>query len=205
MRRTIETCFIIVLGTALAFFVTIQRNNTTNRSFFSSAAVPVAVTPEPTSTPPGPVTSIMDSPEGGKTLVLEKMGNSYTLTSSMKPVGEKKTLYKTDEPLSSSFEIPFNTWSSDTTYVFLTEKNPSITNYFVFQSNGNVFANAAPYVSVQDQFKAKVTGYTIEDVTGWAGPTSLIVNTKAIDGNDKVSFWFDAPSQTFTRLNTYFK
>ncbi len=104
-----------------------------------------------------------------------------------------------------NLSIPFNTWSPDTTYFFLKEKVTDDEDYLVFQSSGDLFANNIHALSVQQLFKEKVQGFVIGDVTGWADQTLLVVNTEAIDGGDKVSFWFDVPSQTFMQLGTYFK
>ena len=196
------------MGAALAFFVTIQRNSTSGRSLISSAAMPV-ILPEPTAAPAGPEVFLMDSPEGSKTLTLERQENGetsvYSLFVSGKPDGLRTQLFTKEEPRSRSLLIPFNTWSSDNTYVFLKETTPTIPDYLVFQSSGVPFASDSASVSVQELFSKKVPNFIIEDVTGWAGPTSLIVNTKKIEGDTRVSFWFDVPSQSFIQLGTYFK
>lgn len=207
VRHSIETVFFISLTMAVMLFVMVQRNNSKNQSVFS-AALPVVITPMPTPTPKGPQISVMDSPEGSKTLTLEMQEDKdtaiYLLSAASKPDGQKKQLFKKVEPNSQILSIPFNTWSTDNAYVFLKEKTASIDNYLVFQTSGDVFQGDLQYLSIQELFNKKVSGYTIEDVTGWAGPTSLIVNTKTIDGGGKVSFWFDVPSQSFTQLGTYF-
>jgi len=207
VRHSIETVFFIGITMAVMLFVMVQRNNSKNQSVFS-AALPVVITPMPTPTPKGPQISIMDSPEGSKTLTLEMQQDkditTYTLSASSKSDNEKKQLFKKVEPNSQILSIPFNTWSTDNVYVFLKEKTPSMDNYLVFQSSGNVFPDEAAFVSIQELFSKKVPGYVIEDVTGWAGPTSLIVNTKALGDSRKVSFWFEVPSQSFIQLSTYF-
>ncbi len=195
----------IVIGTALAVFVTVQRENTTNRSLISSAAAPIAQVPLPTEVPVGPVVSVMDSPEGAMTLTLEKQGAVYSVFISAKPDGQKEKIYSMEEPTSQTLEIPFNAWSVENNYVFLKEKTPLLTNYLVFQSNGEDFSNKSTFISVQEYFKEKVPNYEIEDVTGWAGNTSLIVNAKEVGGEQKLSFWFEVPSQSFIQLGTYFK
>jgi len=205
MRQSLEIFIIILLGTALSFFVTVQRNNTSGRSLFSRAAAPIAQIPVPTEMPAGPQEFVMDSPEGSRTLTLEKNGSTYSLFTSDKAGGQKIQVFQKEEPTSQSLEIPFNTWSTDNKYIFLKETLPEINNYLVFQSSGNLFANDKASVSVQEVFNAKVPNYTIEDVTGWAGNTSLIVNAKSVEGDKKVSFWFEVPSQSFIPLGTYFK
>ena len=209
VRHSAGLFAVILTGTALAFFVTLERNSTSGRSLISSAAMPVAMTPAPTEKPKGPQVSFMDSPEGSRTLTLERQESneisSYLLSVSSKSDGQKLQLFKKDESISQNLSIPFNTWSSDNRYVFLKETTPAINNYLVFQSSGVPFASDSAFVSVQELFSKKVPNFIIEDVTGWAGPTSLIVNTRAVEGSSKVSFWFEVPSQSFIQLGTYFK
>lgn len=207
IRHGLETFFFISLATAIMLFAMVQRNNYKNKPVFS-AALPEIITPMPTPVPKGPQISVMDSPEGSKILTLEiqegKGLTAYSLFASSQSEDQKRQLFKKEEPNSQVLSIPFNTWSTDNTYVFLKEKTPSIDNYLVFQSSGNLFPDDLVSLSVQELFNNKVSGYIIEDVTGWAGPTSLIVNTKEVEGGNKVSFWFDVPSQSFTQLGTYF-
>lgn len=145
--------------------------------------------------------SVMDSPEGSKTLTLE--GDSLYVSAKDSP--KKQLLYKKKLELSELLEIPFNTWAPDNVYVFLKDKKTSENEYLVFQSSGKAFPDEAVFLPLQDLFNKKIKGYVIEDVTGWAAPNLLIVNTTSIEGGNKVSFWFDVPNQSFLQLGTYFK
>ena len=176
-------------------FVFVQRNDKKSQPIFTSAAQPV-ITPVQTET-----LNFMDSPEGSKTLTL--VSNSLSILS--KPDGQKILIFKNEKTDPYKLEIPYNTWSPDNVYVFLKEKTPTIDDYLVFQSSGNIFPNNSAYVSIQELFKKDVPDYSIEDVTGWAAPNLLIVNTKANETGNKVSFWFDVPSLSFIQLGTYFK
>jgi hypothetical protein len=150
----------------------------------------------------------MDSPEGSKTLEVERVESTglplHSIFVTSKSDGVSRKIINADTTY-QNLTIPFNTWSPDTTYFFLTETTSDFRDFLVFQSSGDSFSEIVPSLSVQQLFKEKVQGFVIEDVTGWADPTLLVVNTKAIDGDDKVSFWFDVPSQTFIQLGTYFK
>jgi len=200
----IKTVFVILLGTVMALFVTAQRNNKINLPLFS-ASLPVTVTPIDKIQE----VSVMDSPEGSKTLTLQKQKSndltSYSLFVSLKSGEQKQQIFKREGTGSATLSIPYNTWSPSNTYVFLKETNTAINDYLVFQSSGSLFPNNLPYLSVQKLFKEKVPNYIIEDVTGWADLSLLIVNTKLIGEDKKVSFWFDIPSQSFIPLGTYFK
>jgi len=173
------------------------------------AEIPDSPTPTPTVIVPEPVeTELMDSPDGTKTLTMErqKTGNrvkySFFTSSDSK---ERYIIYTKTLGTLQRFSIPFNTWSPDNTYFFVKESTPARNNYYVFLASGEKFSNDAPYLDIQPLFEDKVNGYVITDVTGWAAPTLLIVNTQKQDGEEKMSFWFDITSQSFIRLGTYFE
>ncbi|PIY68843.1 hypothetical protein COY90_03855 [Candidatus Roizmanbacteria bacterium CG_4_10_14_0_8_um_filter_39_9] len=160
---------------------------------------------------PVPINGVlsMDSPDGSKTLTLESQKltetTSYTLSVLTKADGMHQLIFNSDTYFSQKFEIPFNTWSPDNQYIFLKEIRPNAVNYYVFQSSGDVFWDGASLLSVQDLFSNQVSHYFIENVTGWAAPNLLVVNAKSTEGDQRVSFWLDVPSQTFIQLGTYFK
>lgn len=191
--------FIILLLTVVTLFTLVQRNNKKRQSLYTSAA-PAVVNPVFIET-----SNIMDSPEGSMTLYLDRKGNTYSLFVTSKSESQKKQIFQKIEVDPAKLEIPYNTWSPDNLYVFLKEKTSTRDDYLVFQSSGTLFSNGLPYVSIQELFKINVPSYIIEDVTGWAAPNLLIVNTKANDSDNKISFWFDVPSQSFIQLGTYFK
>jgi hypothetical protein len=207
-KQGVETFFFITLATAITLFVMVQTSRSKNTPVFSASA-PKEDVPVPTVAPVGPVVSVMDSPEGSKTLSLERKENSegatYSLFTSSKGDSDKQSIFQKNVIGYQSIEIPFNTWSPDTTYIFLKEKTSTIYDYLVFQSSGALFQNDSAFISLQELFSKKVPNYTIVDVTGWGGPQVLIVNVKSNDSDQKVSFWFDVQSQSFIQLGTYFK
>lgn len=190
--------FILVL-TLLTFFITSELNNKKNRTLKTSAAPPV-ITPTETTT-----TNSMDSPDGSKTLTIEKKDNFYTIFVTSNSDGKKVQIFRKEKINSSQLEIPYNTWSPDNIYFFLKEKNASVDDYLVFQSSGELFSNNLPYLLIQEPFKINAPNFTLEEVTGWAAPNLIIVNAEQNDSANKVSFWFEVPSQALIQLGTYFK
>jgi len=174
-----------------------------SQSFISSAAM-ISITPAPIET-----TKTMDSPEGSKMLTLESRENigviSYSIFVSSRSDGKRQLISEKENVSSPTLSIPFNTWSPNTNYFFLKEENPTVNNYYVYQSSGELFSNNLPYLSIQELFSKSFPNYVIEDVTGWADQGLLIVNTKSVQEDQKLSFWFDLPSQSFIQLGTYFK
>lgn len=196
----VKTAFFITTITAIAVFVVVQLNNKKSQTILTSAAPPINVTPIQLET-----FDVMDSPDGTKTLTIEKNGQFQTIFTSSKTDGQKIQIYKEETLGSNKLEIPYNTWSPDNVYFFLEEKNPTFNNYFVFQSTGDLFPNNLPYVSIHELFNKNLPDYLIEDMTGWGGINLIVINAKNTTDNRKVSFWFDVPSQSFIQLGTYFR
>ena len=173
------------------------------------AFIPVAAIPSPTDIPqPILQTTSMESPEGSKILTLERVEHAGSVSHSAYTIDSSNSKRYDIISFDAQYEdlsIPYNTWSPDTMYLFLKETTSTKSAFLVFQSLGGNFADGNHSISINDEFMEKVQGFVIEDVTGWASPTLLIVNTQVLDGDAKVSFWFDVPSQTFTQLGTYFK
>lgn len=202
LKHRLEMFFIIVLGTALSLFVTVQRNNHTDRRIFS-AFVPTITSP--TIAPTEKTT--MDSPDGSKTLVLKKQQTSsmakYSFYTSTKDAVLDNS-FGTELANVQNLSIPYNTWSPDNKYIFLTESTPTLNNYYVFLASGDLIVENNEYVNIQELFSQKLPNYKITDVTGWAAPTLLVVNTVANESGNNISFWFDVESQSFIQLGTYF-
>mgnify|MGYP001614655901 CR=1 FL=1 len=165
-----KTIFFITIITAIAILVVVQLNNKKSQTIMTSAAPPITITPIQLET-----FDVMDSPDGSKTLTLEKKGQFQTIFTSSKADGQKTQIYKEEALGSNKLEIPYNTWSPDNVYFFLSEKTPAYNNYFVFQSTGNLFPNNLPYVSIHELFSKNTPDYLIEDVTGWGGINLIIL------------------------------
>lgn len=207
-RKPIEVLITAVLIVSIFVVGLVQRKDTRLSPTYSKP-LPVAAIPSPTDIPqPSVHTFAMESPEGSKTLTLERVESSgLPLHSVFVHTGSDQTeqIIMNSSTLYQNLSIPFNSWSPDTLYFFLKETTSDAADYFVFQSSGEPFSDDTRALSVQELFREQVEGYTIEDVTGWASESLLLVNTKETDGDGKVSFWFDVPSQTFMQLGTYFK
>lgn len=195
----IKVSIFILIITFLTFIFTFEINSKKSKTTKTFAAPPVVTPIEMMST------SAMDSPDGTKTLTLEKKDNFYTIFVTSNSDGKKVQIFRKEKINSSQLEIPYNTWSPDNIYFFLVEKNAAVDNYLVFQSSGELFFNNLPYLLIQEPFKINAPNFTIEEVTGWAAPNLIIINTKQKDSDNKVSFWYEVPSQAFIQLGTYFK
>ena len=206
-KHELKTLFIILLATITSLVFLTYRNNRIDSRIFS--ALPDSLAPTPTIIIPGPIqTELMDSPDGTRTLTMERQqikdNFKHSFFTSIKPEETKKLIFTKEGALSQNLSIPYNTWSPDNIYVFIKEATPTVNNYYVFFTSGSSFSDSSQYLNIQSLFAEKVSNYTILDVTGWAAPNLLIVNSKKNQSEKKVSFWFDVSNQSFLLLGTYF-
>lgn len=210
--RELETLLFIIVASALGLFAVFylrqpQMHMPTN----VTSPLPTIHVAEPTTSPtPGtavaPQTTerIQVSPDGTQEVVMDKttgtdMTTQYTFALENTATKVKMTLLTTTPASTSSYMIPFNTFSPDDAYVFLQEKTTDQTNYFVFQSSGQTFGNGAASINITPLFASYAPSDTLVAVTGWADPTLLVVNAKSASGTLE-SFWFDMKSLSFIPL-----
>ncbi|PIZ66248.1 hypothetical protein CO051_01145 [Candidatus Roizmanbacteria bacterium CG_4_9_14_0_2_um_filter_39_13] len=204
LKLIIALLIILIAGVGMLMFS--QQKRTTETRASESVPDLLSLSPIPVSQDLDP--EEMSSPDGKKKLILERQQTEELLKYSLFTSNESESkliIYSKELPVAQAISIPFNTWSPDNIHFFVKESSPEKINYFVFLASGENFPDNVQYLSVQELFEEKVEGYFITDVTGWAAPSLLIVNTKENEGDDKVSFWLDVRSQSFIRLGTYFE
>lgn len=207
--------FLLVISlfvfTAVVVVSTQYEKRITAESFATIESEPTISVLDPTTKPtsvPTPITGseIMESPDGTVTLKVERLEQSestqYTISTSPTSDQSKYTVYSTNE--FDNLTIPYNTWSPDNKYFFLKEIAQLQSNYYVFSAIRGENLGGYLYLSIQELFAEKVTGYTITDVTGWASPNLIIVNAQSDESGNKVSYWFNVTNQSFIRLSSYF-
>lgn len=113
----------------------------------------------------------------------------------------KKLLFETTTGLDRAFSIPRNSWSSDNKYFFIEKNTSEGQNYYVFKSDGSVFADEKEYLDVNEYWNKKGSSQTIKDVSGWAGPDLLMVYTSNADGTDGSKYWFVVSSRKFSQIS----
>ena len=156
----------------------------------------------PSPKPSVPQIKTVSSPDGNVEAKLTQLQgnpkNTWTFN-----VGDKK-IFESESPISTIFTVPDNTFSPDNKYVFLIENAGGIKSYIVFKANGEAFSDTQSSVEIASLFEQKVPGFKITDVTGWAAPNLLIVNTDKAEGGEGPSFWFSVNSENFTKLSNRF-
>ncbi len=169
----------------------------------------LAPTPKPTeSTNPSTEPMSVDSPNGKFNLTLKKHKNQNTITYSffVKDVEKNEEILVFTKELTSpnSMSIPFNSFSPNNKYLFLKELTSGKANYYVMSVNLTPFKNEEKYLNVSDFFTKKYDKLILGDITGWADPNLLIVNTNTLDGKPSYSLWFEISSNSFIQLATRF-
>lgn len=204
MKTSAVLPVIIALGIVggVIFFVVRQE-----RTVPSSVIVPEDLL-TPTPTYPPMQESVVVSPNGKAVLTMKQQdssqGKTYSFFATTKEDASPSAIFSKTVDYTNSIQVPFNTWSPDNKYLFLKENIGSASAYYVIQSSGALFDSDKPALDVDSLFLAKFTEYDIEEITGWASETLLIVNTKNKNGNTGPSFWFEIPSRAFIRLSTRF-
>ena len=174
-----------------------------------SMAPLVSPIPTPTPVPELPKVMNVESPDMKQTLTMKEQKNGSSVTHTFLTSGEKEhaqqQVFTKTVDLPKTITIPFNAWSpGGNKYFFLKETVNRLHIYIVLTSLGKPVARDLQTVVVEELFAKKYADYKITDVTGWAAPTLLVVNTDKLDGTVGPSFWFDVASLSFTRLSTRF-
>lgn len=201
---------LLTLALLLCLFFIFKRNMTPGPTFQSPVSLPfVMPSPTPTQVPvPTPQTTEILAPDGLKTLTMKKTEHKtrsdYAFSISRKTDPTKKDIFSVTKDQPSVITVPFNTWSPDDSYFFINETGEGYTNYYIFSSEGTHFALDVQYINLNDAFSKKFPDWKIQEVTGWAGPNLLLVNTLTEKGESGPSLWFDIYSQSFIRLSTKF-
>jgi len=135
------------------------------------------------------------SPDGKVILLMnqKRSGDNISWTFS---IGDTQ-LYQETLPKDIQFSIPFNTFAPDNKFIFIKKTSANLSSYIVLSSSGKS-------MEISELFYAKYSEYKITDITGWAAPNLLIVNTDKVGGGKGPSFWFDVSSKSFIRLSNRF-
>ena len=192
----------IVVGLGVIGIITLKSRNQKPKDLPELLAAPVA---SPTSSTSN-VTKI-GSPDGQKTLEMteKKEGEQTTYTVSVSGVnGVSNVVFNKTYGAGWSISIPYNAFSPDNKYIFLKVSGKGSTGYVVVNSTGSAINQSNQTVEIIGQFEAKEPNYKITDVTGWAAPTLIVINTNKSDGSIGPSFWFDLSDLSFISLSTRF-
>ncbi len=213
-RHQIEfgTATLFGLAAAMGVFIAFYGNNTPKIQ--KTFALPIVQgidvpTPTPTSEPtPAVETFSQPAPNGAKKVTMKVSTNkdatkTYSFTTSDGDDSNQKSIYSVTLPPEENMSLPFNSWSPDDKYLFLTHHTAAVNEALVFRGDGTPMTELDQHYEVYATFKAKNITNTYNETTGWASETLLIVNTTTPGGTVQ-SYWFEVPSKAIIPLSTQF-
>lgn len=206
LRHELETILIIFLAAIVGFVFIIHTNHQPQFHFATTPTLPLQTSPTPI---PSPTPQIWKSPDGMMELTMSVAQNknatkTYTLAVADSSGNNAKTILTKTMSDSGTITIPFNSWSPDKAYVFLQDTENGSKDTFVLKTSGDAFSNGQQYLDITSLFAAHLPNYHLTDITGWAAPGLIVVNTNNQDNSQGPSFWFDIGSQGFIQLATRF-
>ncbi len=136
--------------------------------------------------------------EGDKKLIMTTKQNAdgkiqYTFL--IPNSGNELVIFTKVADRGETINLPQNSWSPSSKYVFLEDRRGSMVDYLVFKTNGEPFADGQKYLNATALFNAKVKDYNLKAITGWDDPVLMHVLT--FNGPP---FWFDLTTQSFIQL-----
>lgn len=149
----------------------------------------------------------IDSPDGKWTLTMKEEKSKEAVVYAFWMGGSdslKKELFRRAVASGTSMSIPYNAFSPDDKYIFLKEVTSGEASYFVLSVSGVPLAKDTQTLEISGLFANKYPDYKITDVTGWGGPTLVVINTDKSAGGQGPSFWFDVGSRSFIQLSNRF-
>lgn len=207
-RLEIDALLFMIVGAFVGMFLVSYVKNQPVQ-FHSNAFVDTTaptITPTPTITfTPTTTTESQISLDGTHKIVLKTIHNqdlskTYELaTSDNGPAIYTKTLSANE-----NITLPFNAWEPQNRYFFIQENLESGPNILVFQADGTPFADGEAYFDLTDAFNHYGSPDTYDAATGWAGYNIIVINTKATDGSQGTSYWYELPYGSIIPLATKF-
>lgn len=207
----LEGAVLFFLAAAVGVTLALYTNHSPKiRTVYNLPVVaPLLASPTPTQ-PPLPKTQTFSqvSPDGKKKLSMvaspAKSGTTYAFSVEDTTSGNSQPLYSITLPETESMTVPFNAFSPDDRYVFLTHVGKGGTDAWVFRVDASpILADGTMSLDMKAIFDSRATGNTYQEATGWASETLVIVNTATPNGT-RQSYWIEIPSKALIPLSTQF-
>lgn len=208
-RYFIGLCAVICLAIGIGLAIALLSMLRSPSGAPQVIVMPNIPAPSPTATSTTTVATSWVSPDGTKTLVMKTQPShggltTYSFSVNTSATASGQVIYKKTVDAKTLLSIPFNAWSPDDKYFFIHEQTGLDIQTFVFKATGELFPDGQLYLDINALYTQKNAIYTLSQVTGWAAPTLLIINTKKADGTVGPSFWFDISRKALIRLTNSF-
>jgi hypothetical protein len=208
-KLEIDALFFVIVGAFFGVFLLSYVKNQPVR-FYSNAAAPVAQS-LPT-TPPTPTISFQQttttdsqiSPDGTHKVVLKTIQNQDLSKTYEVSVDDGSVFYTKTLGANETITLPFNSWEPQNRYFFIQENLGGGPKILVFTADGSAFGDGEPYLDLTDAYSKLGSSYSYDAATGWAGYNIIVINTKAEDGSQGTSYWYELPYGSLIPLATKF-
>jgi hypothetical protein len=208
-KLEIDALLFMIVGAFVGMFLVVYVKHQPVR-FYSDAAAPVAA--ELPTTAPTPTvsfqttttTSSQISSDGTHKVNLttihnQDLTNTYEVSADGGPTIYTKTLGANE-----TLTLPFNAWEPQNNYFFIQENLAAGPNVLVFKADGSAFGDSEPYLDLTDAYAKLGSSDTYDQATGWGGYDVIVMNTKASDGSQGTSYWYELPYGSLVPLATKF-
>lgn len=203
----LETISFVIIAVLLSGFF-VWRSNQNFQQQFHLAVPFIANNNTQTAITPisNPILKIdsatQTSPDGTKMLIMKATHNidgtlTYAFTVADGSGANEREFYSAKVKKSENMGVPFNTWSPDNKYLFI-HKNGN--NALVFRATGEPISSDQTYFDVSDLFIKQGKKDMPSEVTGWASPTLIIINTVAENNTKGPSYWLEVPTKAIIQL-----
>ncbi len=195
---------LLIFGFLFYNFLQSQTISSPMQTQITAAQTQTEITPTPTKSQ-----STQISPDGLfeltlDTEIIEPNRMSYMVSVTEAATGNHLTVFRDTVTTQTNITIPFNTWSADNKYFFITLQNGTEQKNLIFKSSGELIDEAA-YINVNTHYVEKEISYEFDEMTGWASQSLLVIKTNKTDGSGVgTSYWFDVTSKNFIQLSSQF-
>lgn len=138
--------------------------------------------------------------DGGKTLLMKSIIGEGGFTEYSFSVDGEAPFYTETLDSNSSFGLTYNTWEPSDKYVYISVNKNGVKDAYVFNANGEDFADGKKIMSAQDYFSKRNIIYKFDEATGWGGTGLLQIKTTKEDGTRGPNFWLEVPSGAVLQL-----
>jgi hypothetical protein len=207
-KLEIDALLFMIVGAFVGMFLVVYVKQQPVR-FYSSAAAPVASAPTITPTPtvsfqPTTATTSQISSDGTHKVNLKTIHNQDLTNTYEVSADNGTTIYTKTLGADETVTIPFNTWEPQNRFFFIQENLSDGPKVLVFNADGSAFGSGEPYLDLTDAYTKLGSNDTYDAATGWAGYNIIVINTKASDGTQGTSYWYELPYGSLIPLATKF-
>ena len=218
-RHPLEITFLIIISSLFGIFLAFnlnknkpQLNLSTNFPVMAEQSTNLVPTEmiAPTETPAPKITIVSQISSDAsvkvelKSTILNDKTQNVTLTTTDSKDENTHVIFTKTLAENQNIILPFNAWSPDNKYFFITQNNPEGAVVSVYKASGDPFSDGKQSLDLTGVFKDHAPNYNFKEATGWASETLIIINTTTQNHEVGPSYWFEVPSEAVIQLSSVF-